>query len=397
MGKSVNYLGTRKTARHRFRVGCLAAGAAVSLTVACSHPGSVAEQGTDAMTSSQDAAIADGAATVADLAPSLLSASDGGIAYNANQACINGMLYEGDVLGGKGEFGTNGFDRTYWGTQSSWGRLQYDTYFGAMDDGLPGGHDPFDVMNDTSAPGNPKALRISAMPMPADLVGNSKVSGKDYYAGMIDKEIELQYGFFVARVRTPAPAGGLSPAFWMLTSSWESKNLGEQGTGIGNGGGLEAEWDVQEMFGNVNWYPGTNGMNAGTILWNSGNENWGGTFAWPSSSSSAEPSGGYHDYGVLIQPGGASWGPPYDGSRKGPGAVDGQVTEGCVNFLDGVPLPGHIGCADITQGLAQKEIMAMFQVGPKGDGWLGNPSQTTFPQYYWIQWIRVYRPTTTPC
>lgn len=337
------------------------------------------------------------------------SFADGGIHYDANSACINGTLYTNDVLpAGEGEFGTHGLDRSWWtsarygfggdytGFQTAWGRLQYDTYFGDHSDGLPGGHDPFAVLQDTGAPGSPMALRISAMPMPADLVGNAAVGGKDYYAGCLDQQISLQYGFFVARVRTPAPSGGLSPAFWMLTY---------HGVGMANGSTTNGEWDIQEMFGNVNWYAsanGTNGMNSGEILWSSapaGDKglNWGGTFGWPSWESSPAPSADYHDYGVLLEPGGAAIG-PLDGSQPPQPITNGPTTEGYNVFLDGVPLPGHTGGADLTQGSAQKEIMAMFQVGPPGAGqWLGDPTSTTWPQSYWIQWIRVYRPTAMTC
>ncbi|GAC1578208.1 MAG: hypothetical protein NVS3B20_09430 [Polyangiales bacterium] len=76
--------------------------------------------------------------------------------------------------------------------------------------------------------------------------------------------------------------------------------------------------------------------------------------------------------------------------------VDGPIAEGVTNYIDGVPLPGHTGGADLTSGVAWKEVMAIFQIGEKG-GWLGTPNPADFPASYWVQWIRVYRPTTTPC
>jgi len=55
-----------------------------------------------------------------------------------------------------------------------------------------------------------------------------------------------------------------------------------------------------------------------------------------------------------------------------------------------------MGGADVTSGIGWKELMAMFQVGP-ADGWLGTPDPADFPAYYWIQWIRAYKPTSAAC
>jgi hypothetical protein len=321
------------------------------------------------------------------------------IAYDSTKACINHLVYTNNVLpSGEGEFETNGLDRTWWsrqrgnplggnqysGFQTSWGRNQYDTYFGDSNDGLPGGYDPFYVGPDTGAPGSPQGVRIAAFPMPSTLVGNPKVGGANWYSGVLDTPINVQYGFFVARVRLPSPSPGMSPAWWMLTNN---------GTPQGPHGALNGEWDIQEMFGNDYG----NGMNAGNILWNSGSsqpQNWGGVFDWPSTEATT-PSQDYHDYGVLLNPGGATISTNYYGSG-GPGLVYGPVNQGVTNYLDGVPLYGHTGGADLTQGVSWKELMLMFQVAPQGS-WLGSPSAANFPAYYWIQWVRVYQPTSTPC
>lgn len=321
------------------------------------------------------------------------------IVYNSATACINHVTYTNDVLpSGEGEFSSKGLDRAWWGRlrgnplggnqysgfQTSWGRNQYDTYFGDSTDGLPGGHDPFYVGPDAGAPGSPIGVRISALLMPADLVGNPAVHGASYYSGVLDTPVNLRYGFFVARVRVPAPAPAMSPAWWMLTNN---------GTPQGPHGKLNGEWDIQEMFGSAYG----NGMNAGNIVWNSGNskpQNWGGVFNWPSTEATS-PSADYHDYGALLSPGGAPISNNVYGSG-GPGLVYGPVNQGVTNYLDGVPLYGHTGGADITQGVAWKELMAMFQVGPRGS-WLGTPNPANFPASYWVQWIRVYRPTATSC
>jgi hypothetical protein len=299
---------------------------------------------------------------------------------------------------GKGEFASTGFDRAWWsrargnaiggnqysGFQLSWGRNQYDTYLGDAGDGLPGGHDPFTYGPDTAVAGSPSGVRILAEPMPADLVGNPKVNGAHYYSGVLDTPINVQYGFFVARLRLPPPKAGMSPAWWMLTNN---------GTPQGPKGPLNGEWDIEEMFGNDLG----DGLNVGNILWNSGAstlQNWGGTFNWPASEATT-PSAGYHDYGALLSPGGAAISTNYNGPG-GPGYVNGPIASGVTNYLDGVPLAGHTGGADLTSGVSWKELMAIFQVGPQG-GWLGSPNPSDFPAYYWIQWIRVYAPTSTPC
>jgi hypothetical protein len=322
------------------------------------------------------------------------------IAYDASKACINGTVFANTVLPkGEGEFETNGLDRAWWGRkrgnpiggnqysnfQVSWGRIQYDTYFGDENDGISyPSDDPFYEGPDTGAPGSPKGVRISAKTMPAHLVGNPNVDGADYYAGVLDTPIDARYGFFVARVRLPNPDPGMSPAYWLLSNN---------GMPQGQHGPLNGEWDVQEMFGNDLG----NGMNSGNIVWNSGAsspQNWGGTYNWLSSEKTS-PSQDYHDYGVLVSAHGAKIS-PNDYGPGGPGYIYGKQEAGATNYLDGVPLYGHTGGADMTQGVAWKEMMAMFQVGPKG-GWLGSPNPGQFPAYYWLQWIRAYQPTKASC
>ncbi len=122
------------------------------------------------------------------------------ISYNASTACINHVSYTNNVLpSGEGEFATNGLDRSYWGGvktrtvgvnagawgpgfQTSWGRHQYDTYFGDSSDGT--GYDPFAIVADSGASGSPQALRIEAMPVPAPIAtcwrhGQRSVAGDE--------------------------------------------------------------------------------------------------------------------------------------------------------------------------------------------------------------------------
>ncbi len=332
-------------------------------------------------------------------APPLPTALPTPLAYDAVKACVNGVLYKNNVLPpGKGEFDGHGFDRAWWGRRrgnpiggdsysgfrTSWGRLQYDTYFGDASDGLPGKHDPFYAGRDSAAAGSPRGVRIEALPMPADVAGDPTVGHAQWYSGVLDTPIDLQYGFVVARLRLPEPHPGMSPAWWLLTNNRTPK---------GQHGPLNGEWDVQEMFGSELG----NGLNAGTILWNSGAakpQAWGGTYEWPKWQTTT-PSAAYHDYGALILPGGATISKDVYGPG-GPGYVYGDSTEGASDYLDGIPLYGHTGSADVTSGVGWKELMVMFQVG-KPNSWLGTPSQSDFPAYYWVQWIRVYRPTATRC
>lgn len=324
------------------------------------------------------------------------------IVYDRERACIAGKLFLNDVLpAGEGEFSTDGFDRTWWGRKRgdpiggaqhdgfsvSWGRRQYDTYFGDKDDGISRpADDPFHFGPDSGVAGAPNALRIDAFAMPAHLRRNPKVAGAAYYAGALDTPIRLQYGFFVARLRLPSPRPGLSPAFWMLSNDGVPK---------GEHGPLNAEWDVQELFGNAFG----DAMNAGNIVWNSGADrpqNWGGVYEWPPTAiaETTTPASAYHDYGVLLAAGGAAISKDVYGAG-GPGYVYGPAGTGTTDYLDGVPLYGHTGGADLTHGVAWKELMAMFQVSSRG--FLGSPGATDLPASYWIAWIRAYRPTGRVC
>jgi hypothetical protein len=441
------------------------------------------------------------------------------ISYNATSACIEGKLYTNDVLpAGVGEFSTNGLNRAFWGGKktrtvginagtwgpgfmTSWGRHQYDTYFGDSADGT--GYDPFSVVTDTAVSGSPKALRIEAMPMPAPIAtsltvlandqwpvtsagsgfavpsqggslkvnvanpnaaqtgwhvgigysgaaitfigtltsGGSAPSGNgtggsnpwtisnihvyagtpgttvkpgsndeggfraynfpQYYSGTLDTNVNQQYGFFVARIRLPKPAGGLSPAWWMLETGGVGTNAGQL---------LRSEWDIEEQFGPDY---GTQ-LNAGNILWNSGNHSYGcglncpaannstgpgatGVYPWPSTSS-GDINTAYHDYGVLIAPGG----PQFPTNYKSGGGVyveRNSTTTGTTFYLDGRPIAGHVGQPDLTQNSPDKELMMMFQVGSPGS-WLdpyNSMASNSWPQYMYAQWLRAYKPTSASC
>jgi hypothetical protein len=328
------------------------------------------------------------------------------IVYNSKNACIANKLYINDVLDGNangtgaGEFGLS-FNKAWWertrtdgtggnthsGMTISWGRNQYDTYLADSEtDGLTKpADDPFSWGPDTGAPGSPNAVGISAKPLPAYMVGDARTGGAHYISGILDTPIHQTYGFFVARVRLPKPSGGLSPAFWMLNNG-TTRPVGAKGT-------LAGEWDIQEMFGPDY---GNTQMNQGNILWNSGAstaQNWGGMMTLPNG---ATMDADYHDYGVLLMPGGSMVIDPNVYGPGGPGYTYGPVYGGMTNFIDGQPTYAHTGAADITANVDPKEFMAIFQVGADG-GWLGTYDKTQPTPVYHIQWMRAYRPTTTSC
>ncbi|MDB5039643.1 MAG: endo,3,4-beta-glycanase [Candidatus Eremiobacteraeota bacterium] len=421
--------------------------------------------------------LATASATINFSAPGL----PGTLTYNSSNMCVNHALYTNNVLpAGVGEFQTNGLDRSYWGGtktrtvnvgnnpggswgpgfMTSWGRHQYDTYFGDSSDGL--GYDPFTVANDNAAPGNPQGVRIEAMPVPSsiatslDLMANdqyivtsatspytvpieggtlvvnvanpngaqnnwkvgmgykggattfigtltsggatpsgngtggtnpwtisnihiySGVPGTTitpgvndegglrsynfprYYSGVLDTNINQQYGFFVSRIRLPNYLPALSPAFWTL----ETGGVANPPTGL-----QRDELDIEEMFAN----DFGNALNAGEILWNTSLTNGGkGVYNFPGGT----PQSDYHDYGALVTPQGTSF------------------------YLDGVPIPGDTNEPDWTQGSPDKEVMIMFQVGAPGSWLDGNSTamkNNPWPQYMWIQYLRIYKPTTTSC
>ena len=447
------------------------------------------------------------------------SATDGGVTYDQASACINGMLYRNDGLPsraaaphGEGEFDLDGLDRGFWGGvrtrteqvpnsgnswgpgfTTSWGRFQYDTYFGDWSD--DGGYDPFFVGVDTAAPGHPQGLRIEALinplkgnphygsgwtatsstaaviapsdggsvqipvvaPDSAHLgwavgigredddkgvifigtltaggctvqsdgscsggtspwtvsgvqvyegAGASSPSGTDvqawdfpdYYSGVLDTNLTQQYGFFVARLRLPKPAPALSPAWWMLETG---------GVGLNGGQLLRSEWDIEEQFANDYGYD----LNAGNILWNSGSpgisygcgmscaaptEGATGVYAWPSTG---DYSSDYHDYGVLVSPGGPAFPTDYLGAAGGNFVENNSPFSGTTFYLDGQPVAGHVGQPDLSQGSGDKELMVMFQVAAPLT-WLdanGTGPSNAWPLYFWSQWLRVYTPTQMPC
>ncbi|MGH7727487.1 MAG: hypothetical protein ACREM2_01675 [Vulcanimicrobiaceae bacterium] len=463
----------------------------------------------------------------------------GQIRYNLTQACIDHRTYTNSGLPktgaaphGEGEFDLDGLDRSYWGGirtrqdpvpnsgnswgpgfEASFGRYQYDTYFGDSSDGS--GNDPFYVGRDTAVAGSPKGVRIEAIPMPSSMKDNPTFGGgytasnttattispaaggtfaipvarpdavqqgwkvgigrpaktggspKDdpqgvvflgtvtaggcmvssstgactggtktlvisgvhyfeggpgvtipsgtdvqawdfpnYYSGVLDTDITQEYGFFVARLRLPQPKPALSPAWWIL----ESGGVGENPPKSGPGHLTRSEWDIEEMFANDYGY----NLNAGNILWNSSSSgpwhSYGcglncsnpptakatGVYPWPSTET-ANFNQAYHDYGLLVSPGGPSF--PSVASRGGVFTENGNPYRGTTFYLDGNPIPGHVGGPDLTQGSGDKELMAMFQVAAPGtflDG-KGQGLSDPFPEYDWVQWIRAYVPTGGAC
>ena len=181
-----------------------------------------------------------------------------------------------------------------------------------------------------------------------------------YYSGVLDTNIDQEYGFFVARLRLPDYLPALSPAFWTL----ETGGVADPSTGL-----LRNELDIEEMFGATSG----NALNADEILWNVTAKSGGaGIYKFPNGN----PQSAYHDYGVLQTPAGTTF------------------------YLDGSPIESDSNETDWTQGSPDKEVMLMFQVAAPGT-WL-DPSATAmssnpWPQYMWAQWLRIYKPTSTAC
>jgi hypothetical protein len=171
--------------------------------------------------------------------------------------------------------------------------------------------------------------------------------------------------------------------------------------------------DIQEQFANDYSYD----LNAGNILWNSDtNGPWysygcglncgaasgttapgsTGVYPWPSSGNF---NSGYHDYGVLVEPGGPSKPTNYTSGQGGNFVENNSPWSGTTFFLDGNPIAGHVGQPDLTQGSPDKEIMLMFQIASPGT-FLDAKSQAAsdpWPQYMYVQWLRVFKPSTGSC
>lgn len=266
-----------------------------------------------------------------------------------------------------------------------------------------GGSNPWTISNVRLYNGTTSGTVIT--PGSNDDGGFRNYNFPDYVAGALDTNVNQQYGFFVARMRLPAPLPAISPAFWMLETG---------GVGTNNGQLLRTEWDTEEQFGNDYGYE----LNGGTIWWNSGNNgSWysygcglgcaannatqpgaTGVYSWPTSGNYNT---GYHDYGYLIQPGGLPSPPPtnFSGSAGGVYTSSNPTSGGMTLYVDGQPVPGHIGEPDLTQGSPDKEIMLMFQVYAPGT-WIDPSSQgpnNTWPQTMYVQWLRIYAPTASSC
>ncbi|GAC1418100.1 MAG: hypothetical protein NVSMB5_09290 [Candidatus Velthaea sp.] len=180
-----------------------------------------------------------------------------------------------------------------------------------------------------------------------------------YVSGVLDTNVNQQYGFFVSRMRFPNYLPALSPAFWTL----ETGGVAAPSTGL-----QRNELDIAEMFGDTS----ANQINTNEILWNTNEKAGVGLTPFPNGN----PQSDYHDYGVLQVPGSTTF------------------------YIDGQPVAGNTNLPDWTQGSPDKEIMLMFQVGSPGT-WLDRNSTAltgnSWPQYVWSQWIRAYRPSSTSC
>jgi hypothetical protein len=409
-------------------------------------------------------------------APTTLPA--GSITYNATSSCIANVLYTNNVLpAGVGEFATNGLNRAYWGgvkTRTvganagtwgpgfypSWGRHQYDTYFGDSSDGL--GIDPFTVTNDTAVAGSPQALRIMAEPIPSNIANSLTVMANDQYVVTAATEpylVPAEGGSLTVNVANPNGAQnkwkvGMGYAGGAVTFIGTLTSGGATPSGKGSGG--SNPWTIS----NIHVYSGT----PGTAITPGINDEGGlRSYNFPQYYSGALDTNINQQYGFFVsrvrlpnflpalspafwtlETGGVANGPngltrneddieEMFGNTEGNSLNAGQIlwntstfwpkptgvygfpsgtpqsayhdygvllTPNSTSFyLDGQLIAGHSGGPDWTQGSPDKEVMLMFQVGAPGS-WLDASSQgpnNPWPQYYWTQWIRVYQPTKTAC
>jgi len=399
----------------------------------------------------------------------------GSMSYNASTACIAHVQYTNNVLPpGEGEFATNGLDRTYWGGphtrtlsptgtwpgfQTSWGRHQYDTYFGDQSDGL--GYDPFTVTTDNAAPGSPTALRIEAMPTPANIAKSLDLMANDQYivtSASAPFNVPAEGGSLVVNVANPNSAqtgwtvgmgykGGAITFIGTLTSGGATPS--------GNGTGGSNPWTIS----NIHIYSGT----PGTVVTPGSNDEGGlRSYNFPQYYAGALDTNVNQQYGFFVSrirlpnylpalsP--AFWtlatgGVPTINGKLNRDELDieemfGATVGNSLNanqilwqqntspegkgvypfptgtpqsdyhdygvlitpsgtsfYLDGNPISGDTGLPDGTQGSTDKEVMLMFQIGSPGS-WLDAKNQAasnTWPQYMWSQWIRIYQPTSTSC
>jgi hypothetical protein len=403
------------------------------------------------------------------------STTTASMSYNASTACIAHVQYTNNVLpANEGEFSTNGLDRTYWGGphtrtlaptstwngfEASWGRHQYDTYFGDSSDGL--GYDPFTVTTDTAAPGSPTALRIEAMPMPANIANSLKVMANDQFivtSASAPFQIPVEGGTLVVNVANPNSA----QTNWTVgigTASQSPTFIGTLTSGgatpSGNGTGGSNPWTISH----IHIYSGT----AGTTITPGSNDSGGfRSYNFPQYYSGTLDTNVNQQYGFFasrirlpnylpaLSP--AFWTLATGGVQTVNGGLNRDeldieemfgatvgnslnanqilwqqntspegkgvypfpngtpqsdyhdygvlvTSQGTSFYLDGNPISGDTGLPDGTQGSPDKEIMLMFQIGAPGS-WLDPKSQAasnTWPQYMWTQWIRIYKPTSTSC
>jgi hypothetical protein len=324
--------------------------------------------------------------TVANAQTSFAVPSEGG-SLTVNVDNVNGAQ-----IGWKVGIGYAGAATTFIGTLTSGG---------AQASVGTGGSNPWTISNIHVYSGTPGTV-ITPSQNANDYALRS-YNFPDYYSGTLDANVNQEYGFFVARLRLPAPAPGLSPAFWMLETGGVKSNNGQL---------LRSEWDTEEQFANVYG----DELNAGNILWNSGNTgSWfsygcglscgangqtasGATGVYPWSSTGNYNSG-YHDYGVLISPGGPAFPTNYSGSQGGDYTASNSPYVGTTFYLDGVPIGGHMGAPDLTQGSPDKEIMLMFQIAAPGTflDANGQAKSDVWPQYLYAQWLRAYKPAGSTC
>ncbi len=174
---------------------------------------------------------------------------------------------------------------------------------------------------------------------------NNSEAGKSYTGGTVNTygKFYQTYGYFEARVKVPK-GGGLGPDFAL---SAEDKS-----------------WPPEI---NISEVPGARGVNATTVWMTNHYKDGAGNPSFANAEGSWTASSGldtdYHTYGLLWQAGLLVW-----------------YVDGFERYRTKVGVPN-------------KPCYIVFMSGVSNDNgrWTGNPTNTTFPKYMSVDWVRAWK------
>jgi len=231
-----------------------------------------------------------------------------------------------DPPGGTGSW-TKSFEDTFYnGFDSSKWNKAFWWGNGSIDDGAISYYSPNNV---------------SASNGSLTLTANNNSEGGRYYTGGVANtygKFYQTYGYFESRVKVPK-GSGLGPDFSLLAE--------------------DTSWPPEI---NVFEIPGNYGVNATKVWMTNHYVDAYGNQSYVSNSWNAGYglNSEYHTYGLLWQPGLLAW------------------------YVDGVE---HYRT---TVGVPNKPCYIVFMSGVSDTDWTGNPSNTAFPQYMSVNWVRAW-------